>query len=270
MINYALLLIALTVASVAGYYSIIGLTTIFSGAFWPVVVMATSLEAAKVVCTSWLQKNWKTAPGVIKMYLTSAVVVVSFITSLGVFGFLSKAHIETTTAIGTSAIEIQTIEKQEEITKARLAYLLKKAGDDPDKISRTTDQLIQQTQKQLVELNQKKLPLLQENSKMEAEVGPLKYVAELIYSKADKNTLESAVRAVIILIVLVFDPLALMMILAANHGFAEMRKKKEPEIIGGPVPSVPNEDLSWIEQIKNRPLFGSKNVTIGKDKIHNM
>lgn len=266
MINYVLLFIALTVASVAGYYSIIGLTTIFSGAFWPVVVMASSLEAAKIVCTSWLQKNWGTAPRIIKGYLTGAVIVVSFITSLGVFGFLSKAHIQTTTMIGTSSIQIETIERQEQIVKERLKYLLKKAGDDPEKISKKTDALIQQTQKELVELNQKKLPLLQENSKMEAEVGPLKYVAELIYDKADKSTLESAVRGIIILIVLVFDPLALMMILAANHGINEMNKDKGPLILGNQNDGGDfDEDLSWIQKIKSR-----NNVIIGKDKIHEM
>jgi hypothetical protein len=246
--------VAIIVATIAGYYSVIGLTSIFTGAFWSIVVMASSLETAKVVCTSWLQRNWNIASATIKYYLTVAIIVLSLITSLGIFGFLSKSHISMTTSINVSSLEIQTIEKQEHIVKARLDYLLKKAGDDPQKISKATDVLIQKTQKELVELNEKKLPLLQENSRIEAEVGPLKYVAEIIYSNVDRTAIESAVRLLIILIVLVFDPLAIVMIMAANQGF--MSSSRNSMI------KVNADDTSWVDQIKSKKVF------IDKNKIH--
>ena len=178
------------------------------------------------LCTSWLSRYWSTTPIVIKYYLTTAIIVLSLITSLGVFGFLSKAHITTTSAIGLSAIEVETLEQQQRIVNERLKYLLKKAGDDPNQISRTTDNQIQQTQNQLIELNKKMLPLLQESNKMQAEIGPLKFVAELLYDNVDKSIIDSSVRILIIIIVLVFDPLALAMILAANFGFVQTQKEQ--------------------------------------------
>jgi hypothetical protein len=225
-INYIIFIIGLIIASVAGFYSVMGLAMIFAGAFWPIVVMASSIELAKVACTSWLSRYWSNSPATIRYYLTVAIIVLSLITSLGVFGFLSKAHITTTTVIGSSDIEVQTLEQQQRILNDRLKYLLKKAGDDPDRISKMTDSQIQQTQKDLVELNKKMLPLLQESNKMQAEIGPLKFVAELIYGSADRSIIESSVRLLIIIIVLVFDPLALIMILAANHGFRHTEKQQ--------------------------------------------
>ena len=99
-INYIIFIIGLIIASVAGFYSVMGLTMIFAGAFWPIVVMASSIELAKVACTSWLSRYWSNSPATIRYYLAAAIIVLSLITSLGVFGFLSKAHITTTTVIG--------------------------------------------------------------------------------------------------------------------------------------------------------------------------
>ncbi len=94
MLSYLILASALSISGVAIYFSIAGLTTIFPGAFWPIVIMGTSLELGKLVCASWLHHNWKQAPRMLKFYLTTAVVILIFITSMGIFGFLSKSHIE--------------------------------------------------------------------------------------------------------------------------------------------------------------------------------
>ena len=88
------LIVALCISAIAAYYSIIGLTAIFAAAFLPIVLMGTVLEIGKLLATVWLHQNWKRAPGIIKTYLTVAVVILMFITSMGVFGFLSKSHIE--------------------------------------------------------------------------------------------------------------------------------------------------------------------------------
>ena len=88
------LLSALSVSGVAIFYSVIGLATIFPGAFVPVVIMGSVLEVGKLIAASWLYRNWKHTRFLLKTYLTTAVVVLSLITSMGIFGFLSKAHLE--------------------------------------------------------------------------------------------------------------------------------------------------------------------------------
>ena len=88
------LLIALALSGVAAYYSVIGLAAIFPGSFLPIVIMGSTLEAAKLVTVSWLYRNWKVAHFGMKSYLTVATVILMLITSMGIFGYLSKAHLE--------------------------------------------------------------------------------------------------------------------------------------------------------------------------------
>lgn len=248
MINFIMLFVALMISSVAAYYSIIGLTTIFAGAFWSVVVMATSLEAAKVVCTSWLYRYWNTAPATIRYYLVTAVVVVSLITSLGIFGFLSKAHTETSIESGINTVKIDTINQQIASEKQRLEILLNQSKQYTGPVRRFEKQ-INDTQNKIAELVEQRQPMLQQQTKIEAEVGPLKYVAEIIYGKSDETTLGSAIRVVIVLIVLVFDPLALAMLIACNHGFANQPSQQK---------------VSWVEQIKT----GRRKIVLDKESVH--
>ena len=223
--TYLTFLAAFLLSGMAAYYSVLGLALIFAGAFWPVVFMGSSLEFAKLVSASWLYRNWKTSPLLIKSYLTFAVVVLMLFTSMGIFGFLAKSHIDSTLDAGANTVELKTLNIQQKNAEERLNYLLARAKD-PSTASNKLDSQIQQTQKDLVELNKKMLPLLQESNKMQAEIGPLKFVAELIYGSADRSIIESSVRLLIIIIVLVFDPLALIMILAANHGFRHTEKQQ--------------------------------------------
>ena len=211
------LLCALAISGIAAWYSIIGLIAIFAASPLPIALMGASLEAGKLVAASWLYKNWKEAPRFLKYYLTFAVVVLMFITSLGIFGFLSKAHIESNIEVGDTAVQLRILQRQEQITEERIEFLLKKAGDDPDKIARRTADQIQQAQDELIAIQQKKLPLEKENNALMAEVGPLKYIAELIYGNDAESHFDSAVRFVIILLIFVFDPLAVLLVIAANY-----------------------------------------------------
>ena len=86
---YLTFLSAILLSGIAAYYSIVGLAAIFTGAFWPVVIMASSMEFAKLVTASWVYRNWKTAPKMLLAYLTTAIVVLMLITSMGIFGFLA-------------------------------------------------------------------------------------------------------------------------------------------------------------------------------------
>lgn len=209
------LLSALLLSGIAAYYSIIGLAAIFTGAFWPIVFMGSVLEASKLVTASWLYRNWKTCPFLLKSYLTSAVVILMIITSMGIFGFLSKAHIDSTLDAGANSVEIRTLNQQEKIAKERLDYLLKRAGN-PETASANVDRQIQQTQKELADINKRKLPLLKEENKLIAEVGPIKYIGDMVYGADDANAIDKAVRLVIMLIMVVFDPLAVLLLIAAN------------------------------------------------------
>ena len=222
------LLSALLLSGIAGYYSILGLAAIFTGAFWPIVFMGSVLELSKLVTTSWLYRNWETCPFLLKTYLTSAVVILMLITSMGIFGFLSKAHIDSTMDSGANTVEIKILTQQEKITKERLEYLLARAKD-PSTASNRLDKQIQDTQKELTEINKKRLPLLKESNKLVAEVGPIKYVGDMIYGTDDDNAIDKAVRLVIMLIMVVFDPLAVLLLIAAN--ISMQQRVKIPEII---------------------------------------
>ena len=211
------LICALAISGIAAWYSIIGLIAIFAASPLPVALMGASLEAGKLVAASWLYKNWKEAPGFLKYYLTFAVIVLMFITSLGIFGFLSKAHIESNIDMGDISVQLKTLERREQITEDRINFLLKKAGEDSDKISRRTADQIQEAQDELIAIQKEKLPLEKQENALMAEIGPLKYIAELIYGKDAESHFDSAVRFVIILLVFVFDPLAVLLVIAANY-----------------------------------------------------
>lgn len=207
-------LAAFLLSGIAAYYSVVGLTSIFTGAFWSIVIMGSALEFSKLVTASWLYRNWKSAPFLLKSYLTVAVLLLMLITSMGIFGFLSKSHIDSTLNAGTNTVELKTLTEQENNVKGRLAYLLARAKD-PSTASRKLDRQIQETQKDLTDINTKKLPLLKDNTKLTADIGPIKYVADMFYG-ADENGVDKAVRMVIMIIMLVFDPLAVLLLVAGN------------------------------------------------------
>jgi hypothetical protein len=210
---------AIALSAIAAFYSVIGLAQIFPGSFWPIVLMGGVLEIAKLVTVSWLYNNWKDTVLIMRYYFITAIVLLMLITSMGIFGFLSKAHLDSNIVIGANSAEIKTIEAQEKIAKERLEYLLKRAGDDPNKIARRTDNAIQETQAELRKLSEQKLPLLKEENALMAEVGPIKYIAEALYTKEDPNFIDKAVRVVILIIIIVFDPLAILLLVAANQSY---------------------------------------------------
>jgi hypothetical protein len=252
IVNLLLLLSAFSLSAIAGYYSVIGMTAIFAAAWWPVVIMTGTLEFSKVVVASWLYRNWNKTPVLLKSYLTISVVILMFITSLGIFGYLSKAHIEQTAGMGDNVLFVAQIDQQIQVEKSRIddsrkvmsqmdeavssmlsqsttasaqkanrgSTMAQQASQLRDRQKKDRDLLnkaIDESNAKIRELNTQKLKLDQAQLKLEAEVGPIKYIAQLIYGdNPDKNLLEKAVRYVIILIITVFDPLAVLMIIAGN------------------------------------------------------
>jgi len=232
MTNYLIPFItAIALSSIAAYYSVIGLAQIFPGSFWPIVLMGSVLEVAKLVTASWLYNNWKETQMLMKTYFLVAIVLLMLITSMGIFGFLSKAHIDTNIIIGSNQIKIQMLDQKEQLLNNKLQYLIKKAGDDPEKISRTTNSLILTTQQELEDVINERLPLLSEENKLSAEIGPIKYVAELVYGYSDKDIIDKAVRLVILIIIFVFDPLAVLLLVASNQAFRQANNQEPLDII---------------------------------------
>ena len=234
---------ALCISGVAAYYSIVGLTAIFAAAVIPIIIMGVVLEVGKVVTTLWLHYNWERAPKKIKVYLTFAVGVLMFITSMGIFGFLSKSHLDQAVPSGDVQAQVALFDEKiktqrDNIESDRKALTQLDAAVD-QMMGRTTDEQgatksanlrqsqkkerarlqtdIDDSQKNISKLQEERSPVASKLRKVEAEVGPIKYIAALIYGdKTDQSMLESAVRWVIIIIVMVFDPLAIILILAAT------------------------------------------------------
>lgn len=292
------LLVALSLSTVAAYYSIIGLTAIFAGAVIPIIIMGSILEIGKITTTVWLRKYWHRASLTLKFYLVPAVVLLAFLTSMGIFGFLSKAHTDQSLVSGDVLAKLEIIDEKikterENIDAARKALTqmdsqvnerLSRSNDDrgaeravqirrQQQAERTKLQKdIATAQSNITRLNDEAAPIRAEVRKVEAEVGPIKYIAAFIYGdNPDTNLLESAVRWVIILIVIVFDPLAIALVLAANA--SKDWDKEEPEeqstIVSEPepVPEYEPDDGpltdNQIEQIKESVI---ENITEEKPK----
>lgn len=248
------LVTALSLSTVAAYYSIIGLTAIFAGAVIPIIIMGGILEVGKIVTTVWLRKYWNYASWFLKLYLVPAVVVLAFLTSMGIFGFLSKAHSDSGLVSGDVQAKLALYDEKiktqrDNIDLARKALQQMDAqvdarltrGDSESGAERAVQIRRQQAperaklqkdiadaQTVITKLNEERAPIAAENRKVEAEVGPIKYIAALIYGdNPDANLLERAVRWVIIILVLVFDPLAIALVLAANSSKEWDKKIKE-------------------------------------------
>lgn len=310
MFKFILLLNALAISAVAAYYSILGLIVIFAASAIPVAVMATSLEVGKLMTATYLHNYWKQTGWLLKTYLTAAVAILMLITSLGIFGFLSKAHIEQGLSGKEVAQQIEQIDRQisrletdaqtstdraNEMIESRrtqvnneiesLSSQIRAAQRNLDALSQAqqigdiralqtivgvevdgrfgpnTERAVQgfrlRQETSINELNgriedlnarlqseienvstldvteqvqaliQQRFDLERQVTQIEAEVGPIKYVAEVIYGESNNDLLEEAVRWMIIVIVLVFDPLAIALLLAFNT-LNHKEKKVEP------------------------------------------
>jgi hypothetical protein len=283
-LSYITLAVALSLSVIAAYYSIAGLTAIFAAAVIPIVIMGGILEVGKVVVTLWLHEYWQQCRLLMKMYLVPAVAVLMLITSMGIFGFLSKAHSDQSMVSGDVQAKIAVYDEKIKVSQDNIDVnrkALKQLDEAVDQsMARSTTETgadkavairksqakersrllaeIAAEQKTISALRQERAPISAEVRKVEAEVGPIKYIAKLIYGdNPDANLLEKAVTWVIIVIVAVFDPLAIMMLLAATESLKWGREKRlapqptesnsEPEVEEQP-PAEPEPEKSILEQ----------------------
>jgi ABC-type multidrug transport system fused ATPase/permease subunit len=261
-------LTAIALSAIAAFYSVIGLAQIFPGSFWPIVIMGAVLEVAKLVTVSWLYNNWNVTMQAMRYYFVIAIVFLMLITSMGIFGFLSRAHIESNIVVGANSVQLQTIITQEKIARERLDYLLKKAGEDPEKIARSTDRSIQETQLQLKRLAEEKLPLLTKENELAAEIGPIKYIAEALYGKEDPDFIDKAVRVVIVVIIVVFDPLAILLLIAANQSYRNIKKEEKPQ--EQIKKAIRKKKIDNVSGVSVESFVDDKHQIIPKNKITNL
>lgn len=284
------LLSAISLSAIAAYYSVIGLMAIFAASPIPIAIMGGALEFSKLIAASWAYKNWKIAPRFLKYYFTIAVIILMFITSLGIFGYLSKAHNDQNLVSGDVQAQIAFIDEKIKVEKDNIDVnrkTLKQMDESVDQVMvRSKDEKgaesaaklrkAQQTErgrllkeietynKRVSTLNEERAPIAAQIRKVEAEVGPIKYIAALIYDDVDSNILDKSVRFVIILLVLVFDPMAVLLVIAGNFSLRQLAKEKEEKSGGyeinmplkekrkkkvdmttvGPIPMDKNEVLS--------------------------
>jgi hypothetical protein len=240
---------AISISVIAAGYSIVGLATLFAGAVVPIIAMGSALEVGKLVAASWLYHNWNSdVPRLLKGYLFGAIIVLIFITSLGIFGFLSKAHLDQVKPTSGNNIKIELLDKQinqqnliieraeKQITlldKALEVYIDKeyvtrglKERKKQEEERNALNTAINEASDKIAELTNQKASLSLEQDKIEAEVGPIKYVAELIYGEQAQDNFDKAVRFVILILIFVFDPLAVLLLIAANISLRQWRKKK--------------------------------------------
>jgi hypothetical protein len=240
---------AISISVIAAGYSIVGLATLFAGAVVPIILMGSALEVGKLVAASWLYHNWNSdVPRLLKLYLFIAIIVLIFITSLGIFGFLSKAHLDQVKPTSSNNIKIELLDNQIKsqqiiiersqntltlLDKALEVYIDKeyvtrglkeRKKQKPERDALTL--AINEASDKIAELSDKKGSLKLEQDKIEAEVGPIKYVAELIYGENAKDMFDHAVRVVILILIFVFDPLAVLLLIAANISLRQWRKKR--------------------------------------------
>lgn len=244
---YFTLCVAIAIAAVAAWYSIVGLMAIFAAAAIPIAIMGSVLEVGKLVTASWLYQNWKETPFLLKSYLTSAVAVLMLITSMGIFGFLSKAHIDQGIGSNDASAKIERLDtsiksNQREVERAQrtldafdatldrytaLGYVTRglDARKEQAEEREAMRAIIAKAEAENDKLFDKRSELSSEVRAFEVEVGPIKYIAELIYGE-ERNNLDEAVRAVILLLIFVFDPLAVLLLIAANQSLAQNKMVK--------------------------------------------
>ena len=240
---------SLTLATTAAYFSIVGLMTIFSGAAIAIAFMATVLEFGKIVSAAWLHYEWDRINNLVRAYFTTAVVVLMLITSMGIFGYLSKAHIDASITGDSYSLEASIVDKRLDGKQLQLNnltgrlesldyvlqtsqpkdrnYVNKVQTPERNEINANIDILVDE----IVALNEQKMPILRQQLDQEAELGPVKYIADMIYGEDAESYYDNAVRWIILTIIFVFDPLAIMLLIVSTAAFKREREAPAKPLI---------------------------------------
>ena len=294
--TYLLFAVALSLSALAAYYAVMGLIAIFAAAVVPIALMGSLLEASKLVVASWLYRNWKEIPTLMKSYFVGALIVLMLLTSMGIFGFLSKAHLDQAIPTGDVQSKLALIDEkiktEKENINANRKELTQLDAQVDQTIARTDDAKgteraisvrraqqkdrarilneIGTAQAKIAKYNEERAPIASEVRKVEAEVGPIKYIAALIYgdeSANDVTMLEKAVRIVTILIVIVFDPLAVLLLIAANWNLKHSGGRRWNDFFEKPPAEDFPEKTKEVEIQTNASVFDGIQVQLTKEQV---
>jgi hypothetical protein len=269
---------SLTLAATAAYFSIVGLMTIFSGAALSIAFMASVLEFGKIVSAAWLHYEWDRINNLVRAYFTTAVIVLMLITSMGIFGYLSKAHIDASVTSDSYSLEASIVDKRLEGKQLQLDnltgrlesldyvlqtsqpkdrnYVNKVQTTERNEINAEIDILVDE----IVALNEQKMPILRQQLDQEAELGPVKYIADMIYGDDAESYYDNAVRWIILTIIFVFDPLAIMLLIVSTAAFKRDREKPakplvdEKQIMNMELEEKRNESGGLRSAVTRRPI----------------
>jgi hypothetical protein len=277
MFGYLTLFTGLALSAIAAWFAVEGIMAIFAGMALYGMIMGIGIEAAKVVGITWIYRNWSEKTK-LKHFMIPFTAVMMLLTSMGIFGLLSKAHIEQTAPVTNNTAQIERLDLRIERERAEIAdaeAIIAQLDQtvqvlvDAKKISHPTEgsrivRINQQPQRDQLkaiidesfdsidEYEDTKLTLTSELNQLELEVGPVKYIAAIIYENPE-DSLEEAVRIVIIAFIFVFDPMAILLLMAGNYtlmgriGAAPVRREEEL-LFGEPSPAV-----TTVEQLVDNP-----------------
>ena len=275
------LLTAIGISAVAAYYSIVGLMAIFSASAMSIAIMGIVLEIGKLITASWLYHNWKRVPFLLKSYLTIAVVVLMFITSMGIFGYLSKAHIDQGKGVAEIYLKVERVDNrikterntivryEKQLTNLDTALnkyidlgavskgLAKREEQEPER--KQLVKLIDESQIRIDNLLTERAEYTLQINSFEVEIGPIKYISAIVYGDRALDYIDTAVRAVILTLVFVFDPLAVLLLISANMSFQDYtdkrrkilsrRKKLEEEKNKGKMQTIVRKDPNGMNKV---------------------
>ncbi len=276
------LLTALGISAVAAYYSIVGLMAIFSASAISIAIMGVVLEIGKLITASWLYHNWKRVPFLLKSYLTVAVVVLMFITSMGIFGYLSKAHIDQGKGVAEIYLKVDRadgrieternniVRYEKQLTNLDTALnrylelgavskgLQKREEQEPERKQLVT--LINESQERIDDLLTERSEYQLQINSFEVEIGPIKYISALIYGDEALDYIDTAVRAVILTLVFVFDPLAVLLLISANISFQDYNEQKK-KLLNRRKKQLEEENKDKLQTIVRKDPNGMNKVT---------
>lgn len=279
--TYVTLFIAIALSGVAAYFSVLGLMEIFSASQQAVMIMAIVLELAKVSTAYWAHINWRILPKTLKAFFVSAVLILMAITSLGIYGFLAKAHVSQKFEItATYDTQIKAIEASINDKKQSLVEIDNqiKALDDAMKETASSSQrgfitksyeinkkyledkqallkLKDPVQEEILELEQRKISVEGEKALSETKIGPLKYVANLVYGDdASPEELNTAVRTLIIILITVFDPLAILLLIGTGYVLKYLEFPINRTPVAVKKPGMPNSRVVVFDDKFESPL----------------
>ena len=218
------LLTAIGISAVAAYYSIVGLMAIFSASAMSIAIMGIVLEIGKLITASWLYHNWKRVPILLKSYLTIAVVVLMFITSMGIFGYLSKAHIDQGKGVAEIYLKVERVDNRIKTERNTIARYERQLTNLDTALNKYLD--LGAVSKGLAKREEQE----PERKQLVSQINQSqKRIDNLLSERAEYQLdyIDTAVRAVILTLVFVFDPLAVLLVISANMSFQEYSEKRK-------------------------------------------